>query len=66
MRATFRTWVAEATSFPGELAEQALGHQVGARSAGLHAERPFERRRALMAAWSAFCARSDNVVELRA
>jgi hypothetical protein len=30
-RASFRTWVHEATSFPWELAEMSLGHKVGSK-----------------------------------
>ncbi len=51
-RSTFRTWAHEATSFPSEIAEAALGHVVGDR-----VERAYrrgdalERRRALMIAW---------------
>lgn len=67
MRASFRTWVAEATDFPSELAEMALGHAVGsAVERSYQRSDQFERRRALMYAWAAYCARGDNVVELRA
>jgi integrase len=66
MRAVYRTWIAEATSFPGELAEMAQGHLVGSE-----VERAYrrgdalERRRALMSAWADFLAGSTNVVALR-
>ncbi|WP_366655397.1 integrase arm-type DNA-binding domain-containing protein [Fodinicurvata sp. EGI_FJ10296] len=52
-RSTFRDWVAETTSYPSEIAEQALAHIVG--SAVERAYRRgdvFEKRRALMADWA--------------
>jgi integrase len=55
-RASFRTWAAESTSFASEIAEAALGHQVG--SAVERAYRRgdfFTKRRRLMEAWSTFC-----------
>ena len=67
MRASFRTWVAEATDFPGELAEQALSHQVGnAVERSYQRSDQFERRRALMEAWAAYATRTGAVVPLRA
>ncbi|WP_366656651.1 integrase arm-type DNA-binding domain-containing protein [Fodinicurvata sp. EGI_FJ10296] len=54
-RSTFRDWVAETTSYPSEIAEQALAHIVG--SAVERAYRRgdvFEKRRALMADWINF------------
>jgi integrase len=66
MRSTFRVWVAEATSFPGELAEQALGHSVGSEvERAYQRSDQFERRRALMAAWADVCGSRANVVLLR-
>jgi integrase len=63
MRASFRTWVAEATSFPSELAEQALGHTVGsAVERAYQRSDVFERRPALMEAWSSYCDRPGSVV----
>lgn len=54
-RSAFRDWTGDATSFPREVAEEALAHLVGdeterayRRSDGL------ERRRGLMVAWAAF------------
>lgn len=54
-RSTFRTWAAEATPFPRELAEAALGHVVGDRVERAYARGDlFARRRRLMEAWAAF------------
>ena len=56
-RATFRTWAAERTAFPREVAEAALAHVVGN-----NVERAYQRgdlfakRRGLMDAWATFCA----------
>lgn len=69
-RSTFRDWAAERTNFPRELAEKALAHAVGDET-----ERAYQRgdlldkRRKLMDAWAAYCARpaaAGEVVPLRA
>jgi integrase len=54
-RTSFRTWAAECTSFPREIAEMALSHAVGSA-----VERAYQRgellakRRQLMEAWAAY------------
>lgn len=54
-RSTFRDWVAECTSFDGEIAEMALAHTIGNK-----VERAYrrgnllEKRRTMMAAWDAY------------
>jgi integrase len=70
-RASFRTWAAERTSFPNEVAELSLAHAVDdatvksyKRTSLLH------RRRQLMARWAEFVTaapkvKSDKVVSLR-
>ena len=57
MRASFRNFAAEQTSFPYEVCEQALAHVIGdsTQRAYLRSDL-FEKRRALMTAWSAFLA----------
>ena len=73
MRATFRGWVDEATSFDSVLAEFSLAHQVHGSTERAYARGSlFSKRRALMDAWGKFCARplresdaGDVVVELR-
>lgn len=57
-RSSFRDWVSEETTFPGELAEMALAHLVG--SAVERAYRrgsALEKRREMMASWSAYLTR---------
>jgi integrase len=55
-RGTFRDWAAEQTTYPNELAEMALGHAVSdAVEAAYRRGDMFDRRRALMADWAAFC-----------
>jgi len=57
MRATFRTWCLECTSFPPKLAEAALAHRLGAdktEEAYLRGTL-FEKRRKLMEAWATYC-----------
>jgi integrase len=65
-RSSFRDWVGELTTFPGELAEAALAHAVGDET-----ERAYRRgdalakRRKLMDAWAQYLGRqrfaADNV-----
>jgi integrase len=69
-RATFRTWVAEQTAFPHEVAEAALAHtQVDKVVAAYQRGDLFEKRRKLMAQWAAYCTTprgADNLVAIRA
>jgi integrase len=71
MRSAFRTWAAEQTSFPHEIAELALAHTVGDAVVRAYKRTDlFDRRRRLMQAWSDFLARpaadAGMVVPLRA
>jgi integrase len=67
-RSSFRDWAGEQTSFPRELAEAALAHQIGNE-----VERAYrrgdalEKRRELMGAWAEFNARHhrDNVLPFK-
>jgi integrase len=67
-RSTFRDWAAE-TGQPNDLAEAALAHTLGKVQAAYQRGDLLERRRKLMAAWAAFCARvvpaGGNVVAMR-
>ncbi|MFV0301685.1 MAG: tyrosine-type recombinase/integrase [Paracoccus sp. (in: a-proteobacteria)] len=66
-RSSFRDWAAETTSFPAEIAEMALAHVVGnATEAAYRRGDLFEKRRALMDAWSDFLtgAEAENVVPI--
>ena len=62
-RSSFRTWVAEKTNFPGEVAEAALAHQNPNE-----VERAYQRgamldkRRKLMEAWGAYCDGAEGKV----
>lgn len=54
-RSAFRDWVAEQTSFSGEVAEAALAHTIGDKvEAAYRRGDALEKRRELMAAWCAF------------
>jgi integrase len=64
-RSTFRDWVAEATSFPGELAEAALAHVIGDKTvAAYHRGTMLEKRRSLMNAWDSYAAGENKIVTL--
>ncbi|MCF1707533.1 integrase arm-type DNA-binding domain-containing protein [Tabrizicola sp. J26] len=57
LRSTFRDWVAERTSFPGEMAEVALAHRISnVVEAAYRRGDMIERRRAMMEGWSEFLA----------
>lgn len=65
-RSAFRDWVAEQTSFAGEVAEAALAHTIPNKVEAAYLRTDFlEKRRKLMDAWGAYCAGgSFNVVSL--
>ena len=69
-RATFRSWVAERTNFPGEVAEAALAHQIPNEVERAYKRTTFfEKRRELMKAWASYCdgpATGDKVVPIKA
>jgi integrase len=67
-RSAFRDWVAEQTSFPGEVAEAALAHAISNKVEAAYRRTDFlEKRRKLMEAWEAYCVGgSSNVVRLAA
>jgi integrase len=55
LRSTFRDWVAERTTYPGEMAEVALAHKISnAVEAAYRRGDMVEKRRAMMAAWAGF------------
>jgi integrase len=61
LRSTFRDWAAEQTAFPAELAEMALAHSVGSTvEAAYRRSDLFDKRRKLMDAWAAFCAKPSG------
>lgn len=54
-RSTFRDWVGERTSFPGDVAEMALAHAIESKTEAAYRRGDlFEKRRALMEAWTSF------------
>ncbi|MES2000889.1 MAG: integrase arm-type DNA-binding domain-containing protein [Pseudomonadota bacterium] len=56
-RSTFRDWADEATSFAREDIEMALAHTIKSKAERAYRRgRAPDKRRALMAAWSKFCA----------
>jgi integrase len=60
-RSTFRDWVAEATSYAGELAEAALAHTIANRvEAAYRRGDLLERRRELMDAWAEYATATKN------
>ncbi|MEM6550484.1 MAG: site-specific integrase, partial [Pseudomonadota bacterium] len=65
-RTSFRTWAAERTNIPREVAEHALAHSVGSAVERAYARSDlFERRRELMDCWANFCLpQRADVVEL--
>lgn len=68
LRSTFRDWVAERTTFPGEMAEVALAHRISnAVEAAYRRGDMIEKRRRMMGDWSDFVAGKalgSNVVRL--
>jgi integrase len=68
-RSTFRDWAAERTTFAREVAEMALAHAIpNAVEAAYRRGDLFDKRRKLMDAWAAHCAKVETdagkVVEL--
>ncbi len=59
-RSSFRDWAGERTTFPREVAEAALAHQVGDETERAYRRGDaLEKRRELMAAWDVFTGSSD-------
>jgi len=62
-RSSFRDWAAERTSFPREVAEMALAHAIpDAVEAAYRRGDLFDKRRKLMDAWAAYCAKVETDV----
>jgi integrase len=62
MRASFRNWTAEETTFPNEVAEMALAHAItsGVEAAYRRGDL-FEKRRSMMDDWATFLTQSPSV-----
>ena len=60
-RSTFRDWCAEATGYPRDVAEAALGYSRQNNAEDEHQQGSlFETRRRLMAEWALVCHRSAS------
>jgi integrase len=70
MRASFRTWAEEQTSTPREVIEMALAHTIKDKAEAAYRRGDLlDKRRPLMEAWGAFCAKplkvgGDNVIAI--
>lgn len=69
LRSTFRDWVSESTTFPGEMAEVALAHKIrNTVEAAYRRGDMIEKRRGMMTAWADFLADrtiADNVMRFQ-
>lgn len=70
-RSTFTDWVAERTSYPGEVREMALAHAIGNDTEAAYRRGDlFEKRRNLMNDWAKFIytapAKGNNVINIKA
>ncbi len=61
-RSSFRDWAADQTSFPREVAEQALAHVLQGVEAAYRRTDLFAKRRKLMDAWASYCAPGSATV----
>lgn len=68
LRSTFRDWVAERTTFPGEMAEVALAHRISnAVEAAYRRGDMIEKRRTMMEVWAGFLdgtTAAENVISM--
>jgi integrase len=66
-RSTFRTWVAEETHHPNEVAEMALAHTIGNRvEAAYRRGDLLARRREMMNDWEQYCLSNGQASQTRA
>ena len=70
-RSTFRDWAGESASFPREMVEHAMAHQLADKAEAAYQRGTlFPKRIKLMAAWAAYCvspaAGGANIVGIRA
>lgn len=66
-RSGFRDWAGDCTSFPRDVAEQALAHRVGdATERAYRRADALEKRRKLMVAWANYCGtvKGGNVIPM--
>jgi integrase len=61
MRSTFRDWAGDCTTFPSEVAEGCMAHLEGTATVRAYRRaNALEKRRALLAAWEAYCGSGGN------
>jgi integrase len=71
MRSSFRDWAGDRTSFPKEVIEHCLAHQItDAAEAAYRRSDALQKRRQIMNAWSAYCEgppqqEGENVVAMK-
>jgi integrase len=66
-RSTFKDWCSEVTSYPNDMSEMALSHALPDKVEASYRRGDMrEKRRKMMEAWAAYCARTNTVVPLRA
>ena len=66
LRSSFRTWCAECTSFPAEVAEQALAHVTGSAVEQAYQRSDLlEQRRQLMQSWADYVSNNAQVIPFR-
>jgi integrase len=64
-RSTFRDWAAERTNYPRDVAEMALAHAIDSKvEAAYRRGDLFDKRRRMMADWSAFLAKPGGRAEV--
>jgi integrase len=64
-RSSFRDWCAEQTNYPNHVAEMALAHAVGSKVETAYRRGDlFDKRRALMDSWSAYCEGEHRIFSL--
>jgi integrase len=60
-RSTFRDWAGEQTTFPREIIEHALAHQLKDKAEAAYSRSTMpEKRRKLMEAWAQYCATKES------
>ena len=61
-RSSFRDWVADQTSYPGEIAEAALAHAIPNKVEAAYRRTDFlAKRRDLMREWASYCLGLDQL-----
>jgi integrase len=62
-RSSFRDWAAERTNYANHVVEAALAHAVGNKTEAAYRRGDlFDKRRKLMDAWTAYCAKPEKAV----